>query len=398
MERTTNTIADLEKTRCTGCYACLNLCPADAIGMESDEGGFPRPSLNWERCIACGKCAQFCPVLSPNWEVKSAPRSVYAAWSLNDSVRYESTSGGVFSELALLWLSEGGVICGAEYDDRHMVKHVVIDATEDLGRLRQSKYAQSEIGECYREIKKRISEGERVLFCGAPCQCAGLVSVLGGKADGLMLVNFVCRGTNSPKAYASFLAWLEGEFNSRVSRVWFKNKAHGWRRFSTRVEFENGSVYSEDKYHDLFIRGYIEQNLYMRDCCHSCEFRNPARTADITLADFWGVRLTDKSSNTDLGTSMVMLNTPNGEELFERIKPALFWEQKTLDEAFSGNACLVDSPAPNPNRAYFLSHLEELPFDRLCAECFVECSLSERVKAVVKRAAKELLRKAGISR
>ncbi|WP_449314394.1 Coenzyme F420 hydrogenase/dehydrogenase, beta subunit C-terminal domain [Rubneribacter sp.] len=398
MKRTTNTIADLEDSRCTGCYACSNLCPTDAIGMESDEGGFPRPSLNWGRCITCGRCARSCPVLSPSCEEESVPQSVYAAWSLNESIRYESTSGGVFSELALFWLSEGGVVCGAEYDDRHVVRHVVIDSVEGLERLRQSKYAQSEIGQCYREIKKRISEGERVLFCGAPCQCAGLVSVLGGKTENLMLVNFVCRGTNSPKVYASFLAWLERRFGSRVSRVWFKNKAYGWRRFSTRVEFENGLVYSEDKYHDLFIRGYIEQNLYMRDCCYSCEFRNPARTADITLADFWGVQLADKSNNTDLGTSMVMLNTSHGEDLFEKIKPHVFWEQKTMHEAFSGNACIVESPVPNPNRSYFLSHLDELPFGLLCAECFVKGPLSERVKAVVKRVVKELLRKVGISR
>lgn len=389
------TIAALEESRCAGCYACVNVCPVGAIAMEQNAEGFPSPVINEGKCIECSKCHRCCPVLSSTQGCKPTTQEVYAAWSLDEGIRYESTSGGVFSELARTWLDEGGVLCGAQYGKEHRVEHVVVDSLEGLARIRQSKYAQSDIGICYRQIKELLGSNRRVLFCGSPCQCAGLTSFLGVKPEGLLVANFVCRGTNSPKAYSMFLSWLEDRYGSRVSRVWFKNKVRGWNRFSTRVEFEDGQTYSQDRYHDLFIRGYIEQNLYMRQCCHACDFREPDRTADITLADFWGVKLQDRSRNTDLGTSLVIVNSDRGRELFESIKPRLFWERKSIAEAFGGNDCMANSPVANPKRSYFLSHLDDKPFDELCAECFEEYPMTQRISAVAKRMTKSVLRKIG---
>lgn len=367
-----DTVTMLETARCTGCYACANACPVDAIAMVADPEGFPRPAIDHERCIACGGCARACPVLTPPRFVGPEIQEVYAAWSLDETVRYESTSGGIFSELALEWLSRGGVLCGAQYGEDHHIEHIVVRSRDGLSRIRQSKYAQSDVGDCYRQIRRLLREGVPVLFCGSPCQCAGLMAFLGDRPKELLIVNFVCRGTNSPKAYKAFLRWLEGRYGAKVSRVWFKNKAHGWNRFSTRVEFEDGRVYLKDRYHDLFIRGYIEQNLYMRECCHACEFRDFSKVSDVTLADFWGVKLIDETRDTDAGTSLVIINTERGRELFDSVKPRLFWERKSMADAFPGNICIIDSPMPNPKRSYFLSHLDDKSFGELCAECFDE--------------------------
>lgn len=386
------TVAILDKTRCTGCYACANKCSVDAITMKADTEGFPMPVIDEETCIACGACVRSCPVLSPATDRKADIWGVYAAWSHDEKIRYESTSGGIFSELALAWLSQGGVLCGAQYGEGSKIEHVIVDSAAGVARIRQSKYAQSDMGMCYREIKRLLDDSRKVLFCGAPCQCAGLESFLGGeRPENLLTANFVCRGTNSPKAYAAFLRWLEGQYSSCVSRVWFKNKVHGWNRFSTRVEFEDGQVYSEDRYHDLFIRGYIEQNLYMRACCYSCEFRELGITADITLADFWGVELVDKSLDTELGTSLVIVNTERGDDLFQSIKHRIFRERKTIEDAFPGNACLTESPKLNPKRSYFLSHLDSVPFDRLCHECFEKPSLLRRVASKAKHKVRRVL-------
>ncbi len=392
------TVAVLDAARCTGCCACANACPTNAISMLQGAEGFSAPVIDEAKCIACGKCVKSCPVLTPLESADSRFQEVYAAWSLDDDIRFESTSGGAFSEFALAWLALGGSLCGACYGEGQRVEHIVVDSKDGLAAIRQSKYAQSDIGDCYRQIRDALKHGRRMLFCGSPCQCAGLISYLGGRPEGLFVVNFVCRGINSPKAFASFLSWLEGCYGSKVSRVWFKNKVHGWNRFSTRVEFKNGRVYSKDRYHDLFMRGYIEQNLYMRECCHACEFRNLAQTADVTLADFWGVKLEDASRNIDLGTSLVVINSERGRELFEMIRPRLFWEQKTIEEAFSGNACMAESPKPNPMRTYFLSHLGDVPFDELCRECFKEPPALMRSVASAKRAIGALLRKCGIRR
>ena len=387
------TVATLDKARCTGCFACANKCPVDAIAMKPDAEGFPVPVIDKDICIVCGECFRCCPVSSPISTAGTNDLEAYAAWSLDEELRYESTSGGVFSELALEWLGRGGVLCAAQYGKGHKVEHVVVDSASDLVRIRQSKYAQSDVGTCFCQIKSLLDDGREVFFCGTPCQCAGLKSFLGEtRQEGLFVASFVCRGVNSPKAYAAFLKWLEGQYTSSVSRVWFKNKVCGWNCFSTRVEFEDGQVYSEDRYHDLFIRGYIEQNLYMRECCHSCEFRETGNTADIVLADFWGVKLKDESLDTDLGTSLVIVNTKRGGNLFESIKPRLFWERKAIEDAFPGNVCISESPKPNPKRSYFLSRLDCVPFDELCRECFDEPSLARRMARLMKQKTQSILK------
>src|SRR5690606_17487561 len=107
--------------------------------------------------------------------------------------------------------------------------------------------------------------------------------------DNLITLDFVCRGTNSPKAYKKYLEMLESRYKSKVKRIWFKNKSHGWNRFSTRVDFWNGKTYLKDRYSDLYMRGYIEFNLYMRPSCSVCKYKSFPRVSDITLGDFWGV-------------------------------------------------------------------------------------------------------------
>lgn len=50
---------------CTGCSACMAVCPRDAIRMEPDADGFPHPALDAARCSGCRACERACPVLNP---------------------------------------------------------------------------------------------------------------------------------------------------------------------------------------------------------------------------------------------------------------------------------------------------------------------------------------------
>ena len=334
-----NMIDTISKIDCTGCFGCYNICPKKCIHMEPDIEGFLYPKVDYNECIHCGLCQKTCPSLnkldvSTNYENPI----VYAAWSLDEEIRLNSTSGGIFSELAQMILAEGGYICGARYNSEHLVEHCIINKPEGLKIIRQSKYVQSDIRDVFKEIKKLLIRGEKLLFCGTPCECAGLKKYLGKKYDQLIVVDFVCRGTNSPRIYTMFLQELEKIYGAKVSRVWFKNKTYGWNKFSTKIDFENGEEYLKDRYSDLFIRGYIEANLYMRECCSECKYKTFPRVSDITLADFWKIRLEDEMQDTDKGTSLVMINSKSGEKLFEAIKDHIFYEHKT--QSFLENSIL----------------------------------------------------------
>ena len=381
-------VDQLKKKNCTGCSACSNSCPQNAIVMIEDVEGFLYPEIDSAKCVECGLCVRRCPQIEKaavNGNFKKP--IVYAAWNKDQKIREESTSGGVFTVLAETILERGGYVAAVRYSDNHEIEHCVISKAEQIPLVRQSKYAQSRKKNIYRQVAQLLKTGREVLFCGTPCECAALLKVLNGKPDGLWLVDFICRGANSPKAYRCFLQYLEEKYCSRVVRVWFKNKTYGWNLFSTRVDFENGSYYIEDRFHDLFIDGYIHHNLYMRPSCADCVYKVFPHLSDITLADFWGVKLTDSSLDTDRGTSMVMVNSVKGTELFEIVKKDLFWEEKQFEDTLSGNPSILKSPVMSPKREYFFSHLGRVPFDKLMERC-----CRPNIKIRFKRFIKKILR------
>lgn len=356
-------VDSLLKCECTGCGACENICPTKCITMEMDTLGFKYPIIDKTKCTECGLCDKTCPSKNlPSFCGDRNEPDAYAAWSLDEQIRMKSTSGGIFSEIACKYIEDGGLVVGAKYNGDHMVEHDMIRSIIEIEKLRQSKYIQSNTNDIFMRIKKEIDNGKYVAFCGSPCQVAGLLGYVGTKRENLLTIDFVCRGTNSPKAYKKYLEMLEKKYSSKIKRVWFKNKTYGWNRFSTRVDFENGKTYIKDRHTDLFMKGYIEHNLYMRDCCFKCQYKGFPRVADISLADFWGVGNIDKTLDEDKGTSLIMVNSEKGATFFRSIQDRIFCRKGKVEQALPGNACILDCPQKNPNSDRFLSLLDSKSF------------------------------------
>ncbi len=333
--------------------------------MSTDRYGFWYPQVDYTKCIKCGICVKVCPIIGEKIKNTNFEKpKVFAAWSLDEEIREYSTSGGVFSELAKDILNKSGCVVGARYNEQNLVEHYVVDDISDLPMIRQSKYIQSFTGDVFKQVRAKLKQDKIVGFCGTPCQVAGLLSFLKGSPSNLYTFDFVCRGINSPKAYSKYLEMLEKQYGSKVRKVWFKNKTFGWNRFSTRVDFENGDVYIKDRNTDLFMRGYIEQNLYMRSCCFDCHYKTFPRNADITLGDFWGISRYDSNLDQDLGTSLVMLNSEKGEKLFGNIKDDIYSEESSMEIALPGNACIVENAVKNPKSERFLLMLDKCSFDK----------------------------------
>lgn len=359
-------IESLEKNRCTGCSACYCACPSDAITMKVDEEGFWHPEIDEELCNECDICSDVCPVINKLEKGSnfSLPQ-VFAVWSLDENVRLTSTSGGFFTELAKVVIGRQGYVAGARYNDRHLVEHCIVGDFDGLSCLKQSKYIQSDLGRTYEEIKDLLESDQYVLFCGTPCQTAGLQSYLGREYEKLILCDFICRGVNSPKVYMKYLDMLQSRYRSAVKKVTFKYKAYGWNRFATLVEFANGRRYIKDRYHDPYMLGYIEHNYYMRPSCHDCIFKGLPRLSDISMGDFWGIAETRPHLDADKGTSLILINSEKGKRFFELVKATIFFEECTFNEALGSNACIFESPSPNPHRASFFRDLDKMPFDKL---------------------------------
>ena len=215
-------------------------------------------------------------------------KRAFACRSKSDAVRGKSSSGGVFSELAAKTLEDGGVVFGAAFDEEFNVKHRCIENIGDLDELRRSKYVQSEIGESFKEAEKYLEEGRKVLFCGTPCQIAGLKAYLGKEYDNLTTCDIACFGVPSPKVWRMFLDYLEDRYGGGITSVSFRDKSTGWRESSVRITFDNGAKYMVSVKKELYLMGYFK-NLFTRKSCFDCRFKVHNSHADLTLADFWGI-------------------------------------------------------------------------------------------------------------
>ena len=286
---------------------------------------------------------------------------VYAVWSKNEQTRYNSTSGGAFSEFAENIISKGGIVAGAQYTDENYVEHAIISKTEDIEKLRQSKYLSSSIGDIYKEVKKNLDDKKLVGFCGSPCQVAGLYSFLENDYENLFTMDFICRGMNSPKAFKSWLNEIEVKENAKVRKVWFKYKKGGWKSSPTRtrLDFDNGKykVYEYEK--NLYMYGYLNSNLYIRPSCGDCKFKGLPRKSDITFADFWGI---EKEFDDDKGTSMILVNSKKGKIYFEELKDKFEYYQQNLNKIVEANPMFFTSVSVPKNSSAFLRDLDNLKF------------------------------------
>lgn len=52
-----------KKSECTGCSACVSICPQKCLRMQKDEYGFLCPELTKsDLCVDCGLCGKVCPI------------------------------------------------------------------------------------------------------------------------------------------------------------------------------------------------------------------------------------------------------------------------------------------------------------------------------------------------
>lgn len=382
------------KVDCCGCNACGDICAHKAITFKTDIEGFWYPEVNNDLCTNCGLCEKVCPIINIKNLKKNdyeKPSHTIAAIHKNMRVRWNSTSGGAYTALAEAMLEQGGYISGAIYNEGFTgVHNYVTNNPEDLEKLRSSKYLESYAEGLYAEIRELLKKGEKVLACGTPCQMTALRSFLRKDYDNLIIVDFICRGVNSPKVYRAYLDSLEKKYNSKVVYVKAKNKELGWRNLTRKVTFENGQSYYGVFMDDDFRRGY-HTNVFCRPSCYDCKFKEFPRIADITIADYWGIEKVDKNLDNNIGTSMILLNSKKGESYFEKIKDKIEYKETPFESILGGNIALRKSIEPAKiDRKAFFEDLDAHDFDYVTNKYYplskkrAQQSLKGKMKSLIK--------------
>ncbi len=356
------TIQAVDKNICTGCGACRNICPVNAITMASDKEGFLCPEINKDLCTECGLCYNKCPAVNEDIYANNAEPHVYAAYA-PDEIRMKSSSGGMFTVIAEHIIDMGGSVAGVRWDENFKAVFDLVSSKDGLASMRGSKYVQSDTKLIYREIKKLLLDDKKVLFVGTPCQVAGLRHFLGKDYDGLFAVDILCHGSPSPKSFEEFLksvvkSRIGVDDISQIESIEFRNKErHGWGH-SLLIKLKNGMEYDKVRNSASWYNSFLNI-LNCRRSCGQCRYNKLPRQGDITLGDFWGIENIMPDSDYKKGVSVVTINNEKGQRLFDEISDKLtFKRESNIDDAKKSNWNLVGSSKSHKFRKDFFELLD----------------------------------------
>lgn len=377
----------LEKSRCTGCSACANICPKGAIKLIEDNEGFKHPEIDQSKCINCGLCKRTCPVL--NTKENSSLNKCYVAYNKNDEVKKTSSSGGIFDDIARKVLSDNGIVIGAAFNDNMELKHIAIEKIDDLEKLKGSKYLQSNINNMFSYIKEKIND-KKILFVGTPCQVAGLHAYLKKDYDNLICIDLFCHGVPSPKLFNKYIKELEDGNSSKVVKYNFRDKKTGWDTYSNTASFENDSEISELQSNNSYMRLFLS-DIALRESCYNCNFKVGNKYSDITLGDFWGVQKYYPEMYSKNGVSAIIINTEKGKMIFESISNNLEYKECKLEEIEDGNPSLKSSGKYPKKRKEFFENIDNLSIKKL-EKKYASVSLVKKIKEKIKRIIKKFIK------
>lgn len=351
-------ITTLEKNKCNGCSACCNVCPSNAITMQKNNEGFLYPFIDEDKCTNCGLCYKSCPAVNSLHDNYKSPEC-YVVHS-DDQIREKSASGGIFPVIANFFLENGGYVSGAVWTDDMHVEHIISNKIEDVEKMKNSKYLQSDISNCYKEIKKLLDDNKQILFTGTPCQVDGLRLYLQKDYENLFCVSIICHGVPSRKVFEKYIKEekLFGE-DEKWLNTNFRDKINGWNPYLITTSTTTSTT-SDFAQNDSYMQAFLK-NLSLRKSCTKCVHRTIPVSADLTIGDAWEIDNYDKTLNDGKGLSVLMINDKKGRNLFQKINQKFnLCKNVPLEFVLQGNPILKYSNlTDNPDRKLFFELLDK---------------------------------------
>ena len=293
----------------------------------------------------------------------------YACYNVDKEVRLSSSSGAIFSSLAEWVLEQQGIVFGVTMsEDCYSAEFISVTSREDLVKLRGSKYLQATVGNTYRCVKSKLTSGKLVLFSGTGCQVNGLKSFLGKEYDNLICVDVICHGVPSPALWHEYAEYQERKINGKLKSVNFRCKDNSWIDFGMKEiinhipEGNSKKLFiskDTDPYMQMFLKNYC-----LRPSCYECVAKE-VKTSDLTIADFWGINNVAPEMNDGVGTSLVLVRTRKGENIFKSINTGIQLKSVTYEEGVRSNPAEYKSCDRPFQRDMFFYDMNSKSFEEL---------------------------------
>lgn len=375
------------KSDCTGCTACANICPKNAIEMVVDEEGFKYPKINKDKCINCDLCSKICPMLKKGIQEDNSIK-FYGVYNKNNEIKKNSTSGGFFTALAEKIIENKGIVYGAKFDENFDVIHCGVESKEELSYFRGSKYVQSDLKMIFRDVKDKLENNRMVLFSGTPCQIYGLKAFLQRDYNNLYCVEVICHGVPSPMLYEKYRDYKIKKYKSDIKRLSFREKTYGYGSSTMTIEFKNGKKYSRghesDELIKAFLRGYCS-----RETCYSCKFKSFGTVGDFKMGDLWNAEkyLGEKFKD---GATLIITCSQKAEKILEQLEDKIQLKEidKQKSEYYNGNgknsmSMILNSADRPKERGEFLKNVNIMGIER-AKNKYLKMTYKEYVKMRLK--------------
>jgi coenzyme F420 hydrogenase subunit beta len=312
---------------CCGCGTCASVCPTDAIEIAVSKGIYI-PKVDEERCNHCGLCVECCPGFSVDFEdlnqrvfgLQPGDKMIgnylgcYVGYSTDGSLRFNSSSGGIATQLLIFALENhlvDGVLVTRMRKDNPLKPEAFIATTkEELISASGSKYCPVSTNV---ELKEIIKKNGRFAVVGLPCQIHGVLKaakvfkVLEKRI--VLYIGLLCSHMVSFDG-TDLLLEKKGVRKEQVSKISYRGK--GWPG-SMSIETKDGSslflplVASWNAYWPVFSSFFFTP---LR--CTMCPDQT-AEFADISLGDAWLPELKLEKR----GASIVISRTSRGKNLLD---------------------------------------------------------------------------------
>ena len=312
----------ITKERCSGCSACENICPTNAITLKIDNlTGFKLAEIDTAKCINCGKCDSVCPHNTLNLH-DTLEQKRYAMKSTDEKVLKNSSSGGAFTIITKPLLEQGWKVVGVRWNKDWHAEYAIADTIEEWEKFRKSKYMQADMNDVYPRVKELLDKGERVVFTGIPCHVSGLLNFLGKKYDNLLTIDLLCNSLPSPKIWDEWYKY-EGLDKSTFTNIDMRPKLS----ISCTNRFLQLKK-NNDNIHNILMSATpiwgltISGHLTTLDICGECKYKCYKRVSDITIGDLWNgnKECPELWNKMDSNLSSCMTNTAKGQNILKSIK------------------------------------------------------------------------------
>lgn len=364
------------ETKCYSCSVCKVICPENAISYNANL----LPVIDSDKCSRCSACEKICIALDhlslekadlEKWEG-------YVARNRDENIRKNSSSGGMFYQIAQSIIVNGGYVCGCIYNNKDfMPKHIVTNKIEDIEKMMGSKYVKSDLGYCVNNIKRLIKEGKKVLFSGVPCQIAAIKKVI--SSEKLITVAVVCHGSIERDIWKKYIE--EESEKGVIIDVSMRDKSHGWLNYGMKIKFADGTEEISYRKEDGFFLKCFTDGLLERDRCLNCKYKGSNIISDLLLGDAWGMDKIYPELIDEYGASVIMVCTPKGNDLFNNLKECIEYKEICVDKITDNNQRIM-TPAPeNPLRKKFMreSRRRECNIHNLCKK-YAENTVLNRIR------------------